>query len=352
MPAQKTRSKKSSNKKKVSLISKFGNFSRKTQLVMLGFVFVFAAVGIYQLFYAQAAGNVPRDKPTWDKISPTLKQCESSNVPTKHSKTGKFHGLYQFNLDTWNGVRGGISGASDPHTASVAEQDAVAYKLFQQRGLQPWEGKCADQAYRAYKNSGGSSGGSSSSCESQTLRKGSSGDCVRYLQGKLNNHGAGISADGNFGPGTETAVKNFQSSRGLTADGVVGPNTWRALNGGSGGGTTSSQNQNPKGHIDRYRCDSSVGGWAYDPDNSGASIDVHIYIDGPAGSGASGFTATANGDRPDVRSAFGIGGNHGFDFRIPDQYRNGQPHTVYVYPINTPSGDNPAAGSGTTENCY
>jgi len=35
--------------------------------------------------------------------------------------------------------------------------------------------------------------------------------------------------DGDFGPQTEMAVKNFQSDMTLTIDGIVGDNTWRAL---------------------------------------------------------------------------------------------------------------------------
>jgi hypothetical protein len=57
-----------------------------------------------------------------------------------------------------------------------------------------------------------------------TLRRGSRGNDVVILQQSLH-----IQADGIFGPGTENAVRAFQSSRGLAADGVVGPKTWAAL---------------------------------------------------------------------------------------------------------------------------
>jgi len=49
---------------------------------------------------------------------------------------------------------------------------------------------------------------------------GSKGDVVKQIQQKL-----GISADGNFGPGTEKSVKEWQTKNGLTADGIVGPST-------------------------------------------------------------------------------------------------------------------------------
>jgi peptidoglycan hydrolase-like protein with peptidoglycan-binding domain len=35
--------------------------------------------------------------------------------------------------------------------------------------------------------------------------------------------------NGEFGPDTETAVRTFQSDRGLNADGVVAHDTWSAL---------------------------------------------------------------------------------------------------------------------------
>lgn len=51
----------------------------------------------------------------------------------------------------------------------------------------------------------------------------------------------GISADGEFGPNTDTAVKNFQRSAGITADGVVGPTTWAKMAEGSSSGITSEK---------------------------------------------------------------------------------------------------------------
>jgi hypothetical protein len=60
-----------------------------------------------------------------------------------------------------------------------------------------------------------------------TIRKGSSGSDVKFMQQRLS-----ISpADGLFGPGTEKAVKNFQTANRLTADGIVGPNTWAVIEG-------------------------------------------------------------------------------------------------------------------------
>jgi len=59
-----------------------------------------------------------------------------------------------------------------------------------------------------------------------TLRRGSRGPSVVWLQQKLH-----ISADGDFGRGTEAAVMAFQQSHGLSPDGVVGPATWAALGG-------------------------------------------------------------------------------------------------------------------------
>ncbi|MEU5362554.1 peptidoglycan-binding protein [Streptomyces sp. NPDC005925] len=62
-----------------------------------------------------------------------------------------------------------------------------------------------------------------------TVKEGSSGDAVRAAQIQLNAQGASLTADGEFGSATASAVRSFQQSKGLTADGVVGPDTWRTL---------------------------------------------------------------------------------------------------------------------------
>ncbi|HEX6290498.1 MAG TPA: N-acetylmuramoyl-L-alanine amidase [Herpetosiphonaceae bacterium] len=62
-----------------------------------------------------------------------------------------------------------------------------------------------------------------------TTRRGDTGDPTRAIQSQLVSKGYSLVIDGIFGAGTESAVKSFQTSRGLTVDGVVGPNTWNAL---------------------------------------------------------------------------------------------------------------------------
>lgn len=56
------------------------------------------------------------------------------------------------------------------------------------------------------------------------LRKGVSGEPVKILQARL-----GVTADGEFGGGTEKALKDFQSAHGLAVDGIAGPDTFVAL---------------------------------------------------------------------------------------------------------------------------
>lgn len=68
----------------------------------------------------------------------------------------------------------------------------------------------------------------------KTLRKGDEGPEVQMMQLALTELGYLTSAaDGNFGTGTQTAVKKFQSDNGLDADGIAGRMTLEALYGKS-----------------------------------------------------------------------------------------------------------------------
>lgn len=59
---------------------------------------------------------------------------------------------------------------------------------------------------------------------SETVRKGSKGPTVQAVQSAL-----GITADGDFGPGTERALMAWQRQNRLTADGIAGPRTLAKL---------------------------------------------------------------------------------------------------------------------------
>jgi hypothetical protein len=70
----------------------------------------------------------------------------------------------------------------------------------------------------------------------QVLKQGSKGDAVKFAQAFLNNKlGTSLAVDGQFGPGTAAAVKQFQtnirkffklSPKEMPADGIIGPSTW------------------------------------------------------------------------------------------------------------------------------
>ncbi len=111
-------------------------------------------------------------------------------------------------------------------------------------------------------------------------------------------------------------------------------------------------NRLPTGVVDEYSC-SKVRGWAYDPDESGKSIGVHVYVNGPVGTpNVEGHDLGATSiNRPDVNSARGITGTHGFDWSLPGKYRDGKSHEVFVYAIDSQGGTNPEIGHGNTGNC-
>ena len=65
--------------------------------------------------------------------------------------------------------------------------------------------------------------------DSPVLHLGTDVTQVVALQRLLSSAGYPVTVDGQFGPGTETAVKSFQLARCPPADGIVGPATWAEL---------------------------------------------------------------------------------------------------------------------------
>lgn len=77
----------------------------------------------------------------------------------------------------------------------------------------------------------------------------------------------------------------------------------------------------------------SVSGWVIDPDMARSPAQIHVYVGGPAGSGAPGYALAANSYRPDVGSAYpNTGNNHGFYGTVPAPRGTSIP--VYVYAID------------------
>jgi peptidoglycan hydrolase-like protein with peptidoglycan-binding domain len=62
-----------------------------------------------------------------------------------------------------------------------------------------------------------------------TQSTGNRGADVLAIQHLLNHHGQSTATDGVFGATTDSAVRAFQTAKGLGVDGIVGPATWGAL---------------------------------------------------------------------------------------------------------------------------
>lgn len=112
----------------------------------------------------------------------------------------------------------------------------------------------------------------------------------------------------------------------------------------------SATSYNPQGYFDAAISNSgnklTVRGWAFDRDNLNSKLAIHIYVGGPAGSGAPCYVVTANTSRADVNNVYpGVGNYHGFDSTITVSKTGNQ--TIYVYAINVGGGSNVLLGTKT-----
>ncbi len=199
----------------------------------------------------------------WDAVA----QCESGGNWSTNTGNG-FSGGLQFTPSTWaaNG------GTGSPQNASRAEQIRVAESVKATQGMGAWPvcgsrggsgttSNYSTQSSRASRSSerqavtpkattstsskkstSTSSKKSTTTSSKQTAtRHVSSGaildtDLVNQVRGdvkreqaNLNRYGAHLAVDGQFGPLTEAATKQFQAKHGLSQDGRIGPNTKAAL---------------------------------------------------------------------------------------------------------------------------
>ncbi len=98
--------------------------------------------------------------------------------------------------------------------------------------------------------------------------------------------------------------------------------------------------RNVIGHLDNVGTGTGtfrVQGWAANPNDTGASVTVHVYDYGPGGTRVYGQVAQSS--RPDVTAGFpAYGPNHGLDATVPST-DVGQ-HNVCIYGINAGGGHN------------
>ena len=129
-----------------------------------------------------------------------------------------------------------------------------------------------------------------------TLQKDSKGPDVLALQQRLKDLGfdpKGV--DGNFGPGTEAAVRAFQKAKGLGIDGKVGPKTNAALQAGSAGGgeasaVTGTEASSGSASPGSYRAVTNAGGLSL----AGLSGKLPAFVIAQIPATASEFGITSN----------------------------------------------------------
>jgi len=100
-----------------------------------------------------------------------------------------------------------------------------------------------------------------------TISPGATGNAVRRLQRALRRTpDLDLVVDGQFGPKTEDAVKQFQQGAGLVMDGVVGPLTWAAL---PDGGPMPTLEEGASGNVvkslQQVLANGAPGAWNTDP---------------------------------------------------------------------------------------
>lgn len=142
--------------------------------------------------------------------------------------------------------------------------------------------------------------------------------------------------------------------RTISKSSLAGITTYvRRIKGNTLTGTSQTTPGQPTGHAPEGVVDNASGGgnnitvsgWAFDRDDVSRPVDIHVYIGGPAGSGAEAHAITANKDRTDVGNVYGVGDYHGFRETINVETTGTQ--TLYFYAIGIGEGGNQLLGTKT-----
>ncbi len=123
---------------------------------------------------------------------------------------------------------GYLAGTADGEYGAGTEAAVIA---FQDRHCSYSDGVAGpDTLKELYSSSAKKASSAPSGIAGLSVRNGSEGDVVRALQSRLKKLGYySGNVDGDFGQGTEDAVKKFQRDNGLKADGVAGSGTYEIL---------------------------------------------------------------------------------------------------------------------------
>ncbi|HLI70003.1 MAG TPA: peptidoglycan-binding protein [Ktedonobacteraceae bacterium] len=151
----------------------------------------------------------------------SVARCESSLNPNAVNPSSDAEGLFQIIPSTWRAYGSG-------NIFNPTDNSKAALKIYREQGHNSWS------PWVCKPTTGGG-------CPPE-LAEGSSGSWVVTLQSKLDtlyskkafpdspyHFTYPLAKDGQFGPQTQAAVKDFQKKKGLSVDGIVGPQTWHAL---------------------------------------------------------------------------------------------------------------------------
>ena len=99
-------------------------------------------------------------------------------------------------------------------------------------------------------------------------------------------------------------------------------------------------NELPAGGLEKIDGDGKVTGWAVDPNTSHLALTVSFYVSAPDGDvvfkrDVPVGQVSASLPRPDVNEATGCRGDHGFEWSIPLEFRDGQTHKLHAYVDDT-----------------